>query len=366
MQTSFSQPPPPRGRESRSVLVLMATTFTAALCFVVLVTILTGALDGPAPVYRVTVVRGPLVSRVDSEVVDLDTILDGGSGAAAGTGMVLTPTGIVLTNNHVIEGASTIQATDIGNGQSYTATVIGYDERRDIAVLQLEGASGLATVTLGNSANVNVNRGVVTIGNAGGVGGTPEARSGIVLAMNRAITVSDEFDGSTEHLTQLIQIHGDLQPGDSGGPMVDGSGDVIGMDTAASAGFTFTGQPIGQGFAIEIDTVKTIAAEIRASQGSQTIHIGPTAFIGVDIASKSSGYPGAHVLNVVPGSAAANAGLGGGDVITSLGGSSVTSPTGLTEALVPYSPGEEVTMQWRDPTGATHSASITLGTGPAE
>jgi S1-C subfamily serine protease len=353
------------GGESRSVIVLMASTFAAAVLVVAVVAVLTGALSGPTRSDAGVVARGPVVSRVDSEIVDIDTILDDGSGAAAGTGMVLTPSGLVLTNNHVIEQATSIEAVDVGNGQTYTAQVVGYDEQRDIAVLQLEGATGLQTVRLGNSASVAVNGRVVTIGNAGGLGGTPSARSGTVLALDRAINVANEFDHSSEHLTQLIQIHGDLQPGDSGGPLISASGTVVGMDTAASTSFQFAGETARQGFAIEIDVVKRIAAQIRSGRASGSIHIGPTAFIGVEVAAGSGGHPGAHVEGAIPDTPAAGAGLAAGDVITAVGGHTVTSATGLTEALVGFAPGARVPLTWLSPTGASQTATITLGTGPA-
>jgi S1-C subfamily serine protease len=343
----------------------MATTFTAALVLVVVVATLSDTFIRPGRVAGVAVARGPVVARVDTELVDINTIVDDGSGAAAGTGMVVAPSGVVLTNNHVIDEATSIQAVDLGNGQTYAARVIGYDERGDIAVLQLEGASGLATVTLGDSAGVPVNGRVTTIGNAGGVGGTPAARQGVVLALNRAIKVFDEFNGSNEHLSRLIAIRGDLQPGDSGGPMVNGSGAVVGMDTATSTGFAFSGGAAGQGFAIEIDAVKPIVAEIRAGRASHEVHIGPTAFIGVTIGPGEAKPPGAIVRGTIPETAAAQAGLGPGDVITALGSDAVTSATGLTEALVASSPGDSVTLTWRDEAGFTHTAMITLGTGPA-
>lgn len=347
------------------MVVLMATTFTAALCVVVVAAIASGTFGGVTRVLPVTAVSDPLVTRVDTELVDINTVIGDGQGAAAGTGMVLTPTGLVLTNNHVIAQATSVEAVDVGSHQTYAARVLGYDERRDVAVIQLEGASGLPTVTLGDSSHVGVGGQVVTIGNAGGIGGTPAARSGTVLGLNRAILVSDDFDGSSEHLSQLIQIHGDLQPGDSGGPLVDGAGAVIGMDTAASTGFELHGQTTGQGFAIEIDTVKRIAAQIRAGEASSTVHIGPTAFIGVDVNAAAQNVDGAAVAGTLPGSAAANVGLGDGDVITALGARSVSSSNALTEALVRYRPGQRVTLTWLDSGGVRHSALITLGTGPA-
>jgi S1-C subfamily serine protease len=365
-QPNFNGAPgAPRGGESRRVAVLMATTFAAALCVVIVAVLVGGTVGASAPVLPVSVVSDPVVARVDRELVDVNTIIDGGRGAAAGTGMVLTPSGLVLTNNHVIAQATSIEAVDLGNGQTYTARVLGYDERRDVALIQLQGASGLAAVTLGDSARVQIGGQVVTIGNAGGVGGAPAARSGTVLAVNRAIVVSDEYDGSSEHLTQLIQIHGDLQPGDSGGPMVDNAGQVVGMDTAASTGFELSSQTTGQGFAIEIDAVKRIAAQIRAGAASSTIHVGPTAFIGVEVDSESKRPDGAVVSGALDGTAAANVGLDAGDLITALGTRSIASSNALTEALVPYRPGQRVTLTWLDSAGVRHSALITLGTGPA-
>jgi S1-C subfamily serine protease len=265
----------------------------------------------------------------------------------------------------VIQGATSIQVIDVGNGESYVARVIGYDERDDIAILQLDGAAGLPTVELGDSSSVGLGERIITIGNAGGVGGTPAARSGTIIGLNEAITVGDDIDQSTEHLSRLIEVDGDLQPGDSGGPMVDGAGAVLGMDTAASTNFEFTNRPSGDGFAIAIDTVKAIAAQISAEHGSNSVHIGPTAFIGVKVQSLGGGPPGAAVAAIVPQTPAAGVGLDSGDVITSLGGVPVRSSTDLTEALVRYSPGSVVALKWVDPAGVSHTATITLGSGPA-
>ena len=198
---------------------------------------------------------------------------------------------MILTNNHVIDGATSISVTDIGNHQTYTASVVGYDRTKDIAVLQLHNASGLQTATLGNSSNVSVGEDVVGIGNAGGTGGTPSAAGGTVTALNQSITASDDGDGTSEQLSGLIETNADIQPGDSGGSLVNTSGDVLGMDTAASAGtsFQYNGQSSGtQGFAIPIDTALSIAKTIEAGSGSSTVHIGETAFLGVEINAESS------------------------------------------------------------------------------
>jgi len=160
---------------------------------------------------------------------------------------------VVLTNNHVIDGATSISATDVGNGKTYSATVVGYDRTHDIAVLALHNASGLQTATLGNSSTASVGEDVVGVGNAGGTGGTPSAAGGTITALNQSITASDEGDGTSEQLTGLIQTNANIQPGDSGGALVNDQGEVLGVDTAASAGFQFQsngGQQGTQGFAI--------------------------------------------------------------------------------------------------------------------
>ena len=138
--------------------------------------------------------------------------------------MVLTSSGEILTNNHVIAGATSIRVTDIGNGKTYSASVVGYDETLDIAVLQLQGASGLQTISIGNSSTAAIGETVIGIGNAGGTGGTPSAASGAVTALDQSITASDEADGSSEQLANLIEMNADIQAGDSGGPLVNSSG----------------------------------------------------------------------------------------------------------------------------------------------
>ena len=166
--------------------------------------------------------------------------------------MVLTSNGIVLTNNHVVEGETSITVTDIGNGKTYSATVVGYDRSADVAVLQLANASGLSTVTLASSG-VSKGEQVVAIGNAGGTGGTPSYASGTVTATNQSITASDAATGASEQLTGLIETDANIVAGDSGGPLVNSSGEVLAMDTAAAQGFQFQSQGT-QGYAIPVST----------------------------------------------------------------------------------------------------------------
>src|SRR5580700_9311530 len=301
-----------------------------------------------------------IATRTDPGLVDIVSTLGDENAEAAGTGQVMTSSGEVLTNDHVITGATSIKATDIGNGRTYTATVVGYDQTDDVAVLQLQGASGLATVSFGNSSQVASGSQVVALGNAGGKGGTPSVAAGSVTALNQSITASDEDSASSEQLSGMIETNADIQPGDSGGPLVNASGQVIGMDTAASTGSgnssgqspygqspygqspdgqspwwqfpsgqspsgqspsgqspSSSGQSQTQGFAIPIDRALSIASEIEGGHASSTVHIGATGFLGVELSSQGSsssgfggqGNSGVALQGVLPGSPAAEAGL---------------------------------------------------------
>src|SRR5262249_334087 len=197
----------------------------------------------------------------------------------------------------VIKGATSIRVTDVGNGHTYPAKVVGYDQSKDIAVLQLVGASGLQTVALGNSSAVNVGDKVVALGNAGGKGGTPPVAGGKVAGLGASIVASDEGSGTAERLTGLIRHSAPIQPGDSGGPLVSNTGKVIGIDTAgsASSGFQFQGgqaQPT-QAFAIPINEAVAIAGQIEAGRASATVHIGATGILGVQVMSPDPAAPNA-------------------------------------------------------------------------
>jgi S1-C subfamily serine protease len=317
--------------------------------------------------------------------VDINSTFNYQSASGAGTGIVLTANGEVITNNHVINGATSISVTDLGNGKTYSATVVGYDDTDDIAVLQLENASGLTTAAIGDSSSATVGEPVVAIGNAGGVGGTPTSAGGSITALRRSITAGDELDGTSEQLSGLIQVNADVQSGDSGGSLVNAKGQVVGMDTAASAGFSF--QTSGtQGYAIPISQALSTARGIESGTAGPDVHVGATAFLGLKInaatggSASSGGFPGsaagnsgssgtpaaagATVNSVVAGGAAQSAGIGANDVITSLDGKAISSPSALSKALVPYHPGNKVTIGWTDPSGSPHTATVALGSGP--
>jgi S1-C subfamily serine protease len=325
-----------------------------------------------------------IAAKVAPALVDVNSAFGYQSASGAGTGIVLTSTGEVLTNNHVIDGATSTTVKDVGNGKTYSASVVGYDSTHDIAVLQLHGASGLRTAVLGDSATAKVAQPVVAVGNAGGTGGTPSSAGGSITALDQAITASDSLDGIIEQLSGLIEINADIQAGDSGGSLVNTAGQVIGIDTAASTGFSFTSSPSSgtQGFAIPIDQALSIAGQIEAGHGSADVHVGATAFLGVQVSSAGqgpggfpgggfpggapggSGETGAVVSGVVNGTAAQQAGLTAGDVITSLAGQSVDSPSALSKILVVHHPGDTVQLEWTKYNGQAHTATIGLSTGP--
>jgi S1-C subfamily serine protease len=297
-------------------------------------------------------------------VVDINTTLDYGQGKAAGTGIVLNSNGEILTNNHVVEDSTAITVTVISTGKTYTATVVGTDPTDDLSVLQLKDASGLATAKLGDSAKVAVGTAVTAVGNAGGTGGTPSAAVGTVTALNQSITASDTNGSNAEGLTGMIKVNADIEAGDSGGPLYEnGSGTVIGIDTAASSTSARFGSGATTGFAIPIAKALSIADKISSGQASSAIHLGYPAFLGVQLSPASQG---ATIAGVVPGSAAAKAGLSEGDTVTAVDGTSIATATALSSALSSHKPGDQVRLNYTDSTGQSHTVTVTLGQGPAD
>ncbi|MBV9412950.1 MAG: trypsin-like peptidase domain-containing protein, partial [Acidimicrobiia bacterium] len=347
----------------------MAFVIVAAVTAAILVA--SGGLVGLARRYRITAptIAAPgtaaassVGEAIDPALVDFTTTLGYESAKAAGTGIVLTPSGEILTNHHVVQGATAVSVTDIGNGETYDGKVVGYDVSEDIAVIQLSGASGLKTATIADSSKVSVGDNVVAVGNAGGVGGTPTESPGEITGLDKTITAADD-NGSSEQLTGLLQTSAQLISGDSGGPLVDRSARVIGVDTAGSSHFSFRNGNAG-GFAIPINRAIEIARQITSGHGSSTVHIGPSAFLGVQIQASDDGSPGADVAGTVSGSPAQRAGLEAGDVITSIGGSSVGSPTDLSAVMQQHHPGDRVRIGRDDGSGRPHTATVTAASGP--
>ena len=287
-------------------------------------------------------------------VVDIDVVL-GGTQRAAGTGMILTSDGEVLTNRHVVEGETSISVTVTATGDTYSARVVGISTTTDVAVVKLVNASGLATVKTA-SGDVQLGDDVVGVGNAGGTGGTPSAAAGSVTGVDQSITASDGNGGSSEQLTGLIETDADIQPGDSGGPLLNASNEVVGMDTAGS-------DQGADGYAIPIGTALGVARQIEAagagtqagagagSSASSASH----AYLGVQV---EDGADGALVAGVVEGSPAAAAGLVAGDTITSVAGHPVSGVADLSTVMSSVSAGHPVEVDWVGQEGATHSARI--------
>ncbi|MFN2607466.1 MAG: S1C family serine protease, partial [Acidimicrobiales bacterium] len=319
-----------------------------------------------------------ITAKVDPAVVNITTTL-GSSGSAAGTGMVLTANGEVMTNNHVIDGATSISAQVNGTGPTYKATLLGTDPTDDVALIQLQGASGLKTVAPASST-VSVGDQIVAIGNALGRGGTPATATGSVVALDQSVTAGDPTAGTAENLTGMIQIDATLQPGDSGGPLVNANGQVVGMDTAAavSRGRLRSGSSVG--FAIPIQKALGVVGQIRSGKASATIEIGQPGFLGVQVttvdnAASSTALGGASytppagagavIVGVVPNAPADNAGVAVGDMIVSVDGKTVGSPSDLTPILHAHHPGDTVQLGWVDRAGHSHSAKVKLSTAPA-
>ncbi len=325
-------------------------------------------------------------NAVSPSVADITSKLSYSNQTAEGTGIVLNSSGLILTNNHVVNGATTVTAQIDGQGHTYTARVLGTDKTDDIALLQLQGASGLKAAAVGDSSKVAVGDPVVALGNQGGQGGAPTVTSGAITNLNRTITAGDQGSADTETLHGMLQTDAYIAAGDSGGPLANAAGQVIGMDTAAASNSGF-GQPNNStggniGFAIPINHALSIAREIAAGHSSSTIQIGARGFLGVGVADIRTGCSGlgnfapgggsaapvnsgALVCNVFNGTPAASAGVQAGNVITAVNGNTVTSAQSLTTTMKPKRPGDQVSLTWVNTSGQRHTATITLIAGPA-
>jgi S1-C subfamily serine protease len=314
-----------------------------------------------------------IAAKVSPALVNIYTTIETstGSGQAAGTGMIISSSGEVLTNNHVIADSSTVKVELVASGDTKTAKVIGYDVKDDVALLQIEDVSGLDAVSFADAAKVQVGDPVVAIGNAGGRGGNPAVTSGSVTAKDQKVTAGDQGSGDSETLTGMIEISAPIEPGDSGGPLVNSDGKVIGMNTAAATSDRFSGQGSTTAFSIPINRAVRIVEQIRNGQESANVHIGDRGLLGVrvqDIETQSSCSPtvssGALVAGTEADSPADTAGLGACDVIVSVGGKGVATTSDLNEAMFPYHPKETVSVRWVDQSGNSHTADLTLIAGP--
>jgi S1-C subfamily serine protease len=313
----------------------------------------TAPFGGPGGQPFDSVAGTPASSTQLSGLVRITTTLKYQGGKAAGTGMILTSDGEVVTNHHVVEGATKIRVTVMGTHQKYDATVVGTDPTDDVAVLQLTGASGLQTVRT-DVSNVSVGDVVTAVGDAGGSATTFSAAAGKVVATGQHITTHSPDSNETEKLHGLVEISSDVISGDSGGATYDAAGQVRGMTTAASSG---GGDVVG--YAIPIGTVLAIANDLEHGTVNARYDYGTPAFLGVGLRGRDTTVSGAF-----PGTPAAGAGVAAGDRITALNGTPVHTANSLRSAVTTYSPGDHVTLTWVDPSGASHTAAVTLISGP--
>ena len=345
-----------------------------------------------------------IVNKVAPGLVIINTTLQYNSEQAAATGMVIKPDGLVLTNNHVIEDSTSITART-ANGHLYQAKVLGYDVTGDIALIQLEGAHGLQTVPLGDSSTTKTGDPVVGMGNAEGQSAIVPV-SGQVTALNQTITAGDQGGSiSQETLHNMIQTNANIVSGDSGGPLANSAGQVIGMDTAGNDG-GFAVQQSSAGYAIPIDTALAVARQIEQGQPSSTVSIGYPPFMGIFIGQGANSNPqaqaeqqnsgfggngfggngsqgcynsnrgvgapqnianvnsGTLILGTICGGPAAAAGMTAGSVITAVNGQAIGSPESLTSVVGKFHPGDTISVTWVSPSGQRTTSTIKLTAGP--
>ena len=274
--------------------------------------------------------------------------------SGAGTGMILTPDGQVLTNYHVVRSTSLIRVTVATTGRRYEATLVGRDASKDVALLQLKDAAGLDTITRDDDL-VSVGDPAVAAGNAGGQGYIT-AFGGSVVATDQSIRVrgQTEYDPE-ENLTGLIETDAHAEPGDSGGAMYDAELEVLGMTTAGSTGGETSS------YAVPLDDAMAVVDRVRRGDESGTVVIGPKPYLGI-VAERASGSDGVPVSRVETSSAATQAGIRAGDTITALDGRRVSSHAELSAALDALEPQQTVPIAWTTGSGDRRTSDITLGT----
>ncbi|MGH9079912.1 MAG: S1C family serine protease [Acidimicrobiales bacterium] len=331
----------------------------------------------PQDVQEVLAKVEPAVVSIDSESGDGGSSAGGDFVQAAGSGMILTPEGEVLTNNHVIAGAASVTVTLFGQTKALSAHVLGTDPTDDLALVQIDHASSLPTVTFGNSSQTRVGDSVLAIGNALALAGGPTVTEGIVSAENRSLSAESDT-GQTENLNGLLQTDAAINPGNSGGPLVNSDAQVVGMNTAVASSSTGNAPTENIGFAITVDSVKPRLAQLRQGGSGGTGNTVPAvpssnaAYIGVTVGTVTPALQqqddltpssGALVLSVQPGSPADNAALQVNDVVISLNSTAIQSPDDLTAAIHPLKPGDRVSLGiYRGSNRMT--VPVTLGTRP--
>lgn len=335
-----------------SLFSSLRVALVALAAVLALVTPVTRAAAAPADPIAAAAQAEPTVVRIDTEV-DYQGVI------GLGTGIVLDPGGQVLTNFHVVQGADRITGT-VG-GQSYPAQLVGYDRKRDVAVIQLLGAAGLPAAVIGDSNALTPGEPVVALGNAMGSDGPLTREVGTVTAFGRTVQAEDALTGTSDELTGLMEFAAPVRAGDSGGPVVNGAGQVVGVTTAASVNFRMG--PGGKGFAIPINDAMGIAGQIRAGVPSDTVHIGPPVLLGVGVRTAPLDEPGVFIHEVMRGGPADLAGLRDGDVLTVLDGVPLDSSNTLTSVLDRHYPGDVIDLTWINGAGQTLTGKAALTPG---
>lgn len=424
-------PPPSRGWVGRALVYIVVAVLAAAAGAGAVFALRGSAGQAPASSVSSQVIPKPKANRaggrnigginvsavarkVEQGLVDITSFVHLQQQVFEGTGMVLTPGGLVLTNNHVIKGSTRVRVTVVTTGKQYAAQVVGTDNSQDVALLRLVGASGLKTIQPGDSNKVKIGTPVIALGNAGGTGGLPTvSQPGTITALNRTIQASDAGSRTTETLHHMFQSSAPIAEGDSGGALANSAGQVIAMNTAANSQ-NIGGAGTSQGYSIPIDRALAIVRLMAAGHASSTIQLGQPAFLGIAIATTGSGttsnatspqvqlrqfqaiaaqsgfgavnssghcLPTANV-NPVPGSIApatsgaligavfcnepaTGAGAQAGDVITAVNGHAVTSASSLHAVIHSYRPGQAVTLTVVTPNGQQQHISFRLAAGPA-
>jgi putative serine protease PepD len=310
-----------------------------------------------------------LVERALPTIVSID--VKGEGEEDQGTGMIISKRGLVLTNNHVIAAAvngGTITITRSGSTQSEPATLVGTNPIDDVALIRIDNASNLPTVTFGNSNSLVTGDAVVAIGNALGLAaGTPTVTQGIVSALGRTVTAGTST--STETLENMIQTDAAINPGNSGGPLLDSSGDVVGMNTAVAGTLSDGENSQNIGFAIPVATIESLLKSLAA--GESVVNHG--AFIGVEIESNTPSLQaqygfsistGAVVISVISGTGAAAAGVKQGDIIVGINSTTIQSAQDVTQVISALKPGDLIVLHVVR--GTKHiDIHVTLGREPA-
>jgi putative serine protease PepD len=304
-----------------------------------------------------------VAAKVVPSVVQLQTDL--GSESDEGSGIILSADGLIMTNNHVVSAADNAATADKGrahtvvtfaDGRTAPFTVVATDPTTDIAVVQAQGVSGLTPIAMGSSGDLRVGQQVVAVGSPLGLEST--VTTGIVSALDRPVSTGSPGSQTPATTIEAIQTDASINPGNSGGALVNANGQLVGMNSAmASLGNSPAAQvgSVGLGFAIPVDEAKRVADEListgKASHASLGVQVGDDASIH-----------GAPIVGVTDGGPAAEAGVSAGVVVTRVDHQIIDNPDALVAALQTKAPGDTITLDYLDPSGAARTAQVMLGT----